>query len=229
MSASIRAIRPRQISSSSVSMAVAERTAATSPLASCSRPLRLLVSRPAFSSTPTCFCTAAKLISYFAASWDTECSSASTRRRMSRRVRSASAWKRASTLSVSASATPQTYNRRVVCQVCGSCPGRPPGVHAGPTAQADRARFVVAPSPARRSVGNASRPRWRTARGVPGSCGRRGPSAASLGEPAARAAPSDVLRPSFRRLHDSRRIPPPRVPPRHRSDDDVGVAARFQE
>src|SRR5918997_453902 len=119
MSSSMRAMRPRQSCSSSVSMDATDRTASTSPLANCSRPLRRLVSRPAFSSTATCFCTAAKLMSYFAASAETECSPASTRRMMSRRVRSASAWNRASARSSSCSVTKRTYNHLVVC-----CQGR---------------------------------------------------------------------------------------------------------
>src|SRR5690606_31959115 len=85
---SMAATRPRQTSSSSVSIEATERTASTWPLASCSRPSRRLEIRPALSSTATCFCTAAKLMSYLAASAVTECSPASTRRRMSRRVRS---------------------------------------------------------------------------------------------------------------------------------------------
>src|SRR4051812_43237143 len=115
MSSSMRAIRPRHTSSSSVSMAATDRTAVTSPLANCSRPWRRLVSSPAFSSTATCFCTAAKLMSYLCASAETECSPASTRRMMSRRVRSASAWNRASARSSSTSVTHPTYNQMVVC------------------------------------------------------------------------------------------------------------------
>src|SRR6476660_1672345 len=63
MSSSIREMRPRHRDSSSASIAATDRTAATSPLAMASRPCRRLVSRPALSSTATCFCTAAKLIS----------------------------------------------------------------------------------------------------------------------------------------------------------------------
>src|SRR5882757_19940 len=117
ISSSMRAMRPRQTCSSSVSIDATDRTAVTSPLANCSRPLRRLVSRPAFSRTATCFCTAAKLMSYFAARAETECSPASTLRRMSRRVRSASAWNRASARSSSLSLTGQIYNQSVVrCQ-----------------------------------------------------------------------------------------------------------------
>ena len=101
----MRATRSRQTCSNSVSMDATDRTAATSPLASCSRPLRRLVSKPAFSSTTTCFCTAAKLTSYFTASAETECSPVSTRRMMSRRVRSASAWNRASARSSTSTVT----------------------------------------------------------------------------------------------------------------------------
>src|SRR5262249_49487975 len=49
--------------------------------------------RPARSSTATCFCTAAKLISYRAARSDTDGVSVSDRARMSRRVPSAKARK----------------------------------------------------------------------------------------------------------------------------------------
>src|SRR5262245_40548549 len=58
--------------------------------------------RPARSSTATCFCTAAKLISYRAARSDTDGVSVSDRARMSRRVPSAKArnsWLIASSLS----------------------------------------------------------------------------------------------------------------------------------
>src|SRR4029450_12736871 len=49
--------------------------------------------RPARSSTATCFCTAAKLISYRAARLDTDGVSVSDRAKMSRRVPSAKARK----------------------------------------------------------------------------------------------------------------------------------------
>ena len=106
--------------------------------------------RPAFSSTTTCFCTAAKLISYFTASAETECSPASTRRMMSRRVRSASAWNRASARSSLTSVTEQTYNQWVVgCQGPRASVDMPsmgtPAVVTAPTPQGQRLQKTVVP------------------------------------------------------------------------------------
>ena len=61
----------------------------------CSRPCFLLVTSPAFSRTDTCFCTAAKLNGCRRARADTEWSPVIAWLRMSRLVRSASAWNRA--------------------------------------------------------------------------------------------------------------------------------------
>src|SRR5690606_11486724 len=87
----IRSIRSSQSASSWSSRNRARRTAVTSALTSCSRPRGRLVTRPASSSTATCFCTAAKLIGYSRASPDTEYSWVIVRRTMSRRVASARA------------------------------------------------------------------------------------------------------------------------------------------
>src|SRR5919108_1039962 len=58
----IRSTRPRQVASSSSRAWRARSTAAASVWTSCSRPRRTFTTRPARSSTATCFCTAAKLI-----------------------------------------------------------------------------------------------------------------------------------------------------------------------
>src|SRR5690606_22847908 len=95
-SSDIRSTRPRQTASRWSSACRARRTASRSVRTSCSLPRRCLVTRPARSSTATCFCTAAKLMGYASASFETESSPATERRRMSRRVASASAWNRSS-------------------------------------------------------------------------------------------------------------------------------------
>ena len=67
------------------------RSRLTSPRTSCSRPLRCLETRPASTSTSTCFCTAVRLIGYSRPSSLTERSRSSVCVTMSRRVASLSA------------------------------------------------------------------------------------------------------------------------------------------
>jgi hypothetical protein len=96
---SIRSMRPRQIASYWPSRRAAVRMVVTSPDTIRSRPRRCLVTRCARSSTATCFCTAAKLMSWCRARVETEASSRRTRVTMSRRVaseRAAKIWSVAS-------------------------------------------------------------------------------------------------------------------------------------
>src|SRR3954468_19582423 len=113
----MRSTRPRHRSSSSSSARRARATAVASVRTSVSRPRRSLATRPARSSTATCFWTAAKLIGYASASRDTDGASIAQRRRMSRRVGSArplKSWSRLATttwlyVSAAARGVPSVY------------------------------------------------------------------------------------------------------------------------
>src|ERR671919_638779 len=88
---SARSIRSRHSSSNRSRCRRVSAIPARLPRTSRSRPRRRLVTRPARSRTPTCFCTAAKLIGYSRASAETESSVVIVRITMSRLVASASA------------------------------------------------------------------------------------------------------------------------------------------